>query len=69
MSLQDAHPEKEFPVNGVYRRDPDGALYLLVDGLTRPNRRVMYLSNSDAARKIWMRYEVSPGAVERPRLL
>ena len=72
MPLQDEDPKKELPFNGVYRRDRDGALHLLADNLTRPNglafspdERVMYVSNSDAARKIWMRYEVSTaGALE-----
>ena len=72
MPLQDDDPKKELPFNGVYRRDPDGALHLLVNHLTRPNglafspdERVMYIANSDAARKIWMRYEVSPdGALD-----
>jgi gluconolactonase len=62
---EDADPDKELPFNGVYRWS-DGALQLVVRDLTRPNgiafspdERFLYLSNSDPARKIWMRYEVN----------
>jgi gluconolactonase len=63
---QDQDPKKELPFNGVYRL-MNGKLELLLDDLTRPNglafspdEKVMYISNSDPQRKIWMRYEVAP---------
>jgi len=68
---QDEDPKKELPFNGVYRL-AKGKLELLLDNLTRPNglafspdEKVMYISNSDPQRKIWMRYDVtSEGRLE-----
>jgi len=70
---QDEDPAKELKFNGVYRRNPDGTLVLLTSELSRPNglafspdEKVLYVANSDAARKIWMRYEVKPDGTLGP---
>jgi gluconolactonase len=49
----DGSPDKEQPVNGVYRLRPDGGIDLLAADLPRPNgiafspdERVLYVSNS-----------------------
>lgn len=64
---QDNDPKKELNFNGVYRLAPDGKLHLLVRDMTRPNgialspdEKTIYIANSDAAKKIWMRYDVNP---------
>lgn len=61
---QDEDPKKELKFNGVFRL-AGGQLQLLIRELTRPNglafspdEKWLYVANSDAARKIWMRYEV-----------
>lgn len=61
---QDEDPRKELDFNGVFRLK-DGQVTLLFKDLRRPNglafspdENVMYLANSDAARKIWMRFDV-----------
>ena len=61
----DASPLKEQPVNGVYRRDPNGHV-ILIDGslsfpngiLLSPDGRTLYVSNSDPHRAIWMAYRL-----------
>jgi gluconolactonase len=65
LPKQDEDPAKELKFNGVYRLNPDGTLLLLTSELSRPNglafspdEKVLYVANSDPARKIWMRYEV-----------
>lgn len=62
---RDGDPAKELPFSGVYRL-ADGGLQLLHDGLSRPNglafspdEKVLYLANSDAARRVWMRFDVA----------
>ena len=77
LAGQDASPDKELAHNGVYRLDPDGALTLLVDDLTRPNgvilspdERTLYVANSDPARAIWRAYPVAAdGSLGEGRLL
>ena len=61
---EDQDPRKELPFNGIYRVK-DGNLQLLSTELTRPNgiafspdEKLLYVSNSDARRKVWMRFEV-----------
>jgi gluconolactonase len=61
----DQSPLKEQPVNGVYRRDPDGSITLIDGGLTFPNGvllspdgRTLYVSNSDPHHAIWMAYRL-----------
>lgn len=63
---QDDDPKKELPFNGIFRL-ADGKLQLLYKDLRRPNglafspdEKYLYVANSDAARKIWMRFEVAP---------
>jgi gluconolactonase len=58
-------PEKELPFNGVYRVTPEGDMSLLTADLTLPNglafspdEKILYISNSDPQRAIWMAYEV-----------
>ena len=77
LAGQDDSPEKEQPVNGVYRLDPDGTVALLIDDLTRPNgvvlspdERTLYVANSDPGRAIWMAYPLrDDGTVGAGRLL
>nr|WP_294237448.1 SMP-30/gluconolactonase/LRE family protein [uncultured Sphingomonas sp.] len=61
----DSSPLKEQPVNGVYRRRPDGRIDLIDGGLTRPNgiamspdERQLYVSVSDEAAPRIMVYDV-----------
>ena len=63
---EDLDPAKELPFNGVYRV-AGGKLQLVERAMTRPNgiafspdESYLYVSNSDHARKIWMRYRVEP---------
>lgn len=63
---QDEDPKKELKFNGIYRL-AEGKLQLLSTELTRPNglafspdEKYLYVANSDAKRKIWMRFEVTP---------
>ena len=65
LAKQDEDPVKELSFNGIYRLSPDGELELLEKGLTRPNglafspdEKILYVANSDPARKVWMAYEV-----------
>ncbi|MDX1546671.1 MAG: SMP-30/gluconolactonase/LRE family protein [Rhodothermales bacterium] len=58
-------PARELPFQGVYRRDPGGAVTLLTDSLTRPNgiafspdARTLYVANSDPEHAVWMAYDV-----------
>jgi gluconolactonase len=71
----DSDPSKELPYNGVYRF-ADGKLQLLIKDLTRPNGiafspdyKTLYVSNCDAARKVWMAYDVAAdGTVSNGRV-
>jgi len=63
---EDLDPAKELPFNGVYRV-ADRKLQLVERALRRPNgiafstdESYLFVSNSDPARKIWMRYRVQP---------
>ncbi|MCL4402786.1 MAG: SMP-30/gluconolactonase/LRE family protein [Acidobacteria bacterium] len=63
---EDQDPGKELKFNGVYRL-AGGKLQLLHSDLTRPNglafspdEKFLYVANSDAQRKIWMRFDVRP---------
>jgi gluconolactonase len=65
LAKQDDDPAKELKFNGVYRLTAAGKLEVLVRDLTRPNglafspdEKKLYVANSDAARKIWMVYDV-----------
>jgi gluconolactonase len=64
---QDDDAAKELPFNGVYRLTRAGKLELLVKDMTRPNglgfspgEKLLYLANSDPARKNWMVFDVRP---------
>jgi gluconolactonase len=67
-------PELRFA--GVYRRDGKGVLHLLTKELKFPNgiafspdEKILYVSNSDPDRAIWMAYDVkADGGVENGRL-
>ena len=57
---------KELAFQGIYRISPKGKLQLLNKELTRPNglafspdEKILYVSNSDPDKKIWMAYNVS----------
>ena len=66
FAKEDADPRKELKVNGVYRL-ASGSLRLVHAALGRPNghalspdEKHLYVANSDAQKKIWMRFEVRP---------
>ena len=66
LEKQDEDPGKEVAFNGVYRL-ADGKLTALTKELSRPNgialspdEKTLYVANSDANRRIWMRYGVMP---------
>ena len=61
----DASPLKEQPINGVYRRAPDGTISKVESGLTFPNGlafspegRTLYVSNSDPNFAVIRSYKV-----------
>ncbi len=69
-------PARELPFTGVYRRNPDGTVTLLVKDQSAPNGvalspdgKTLYVANSDPKRAVWMAYEmrdngtVGPGRV------
>jgi gluconolactonase len=63
---QDDDPAKELKFNGVFRYSK-GKLTAIIKDLTRPNgiafspdEKVLYISNSDEKKKVWMRYDVKP---------
>jgi gluconolactonase len=58
-------PAKELPFSGVFRLSPAGRLDLMTTELGAPNglafspdERVLYVSNADRARAVWMAYGV-----------
>jgi gluconolactonase len=65
LPQRDTDPEKELLFNGIYRLS-EGQLQLLCKDLNRPNglafspdEKYLYVSNSDSARKIWVRFDVA----------
>ena len=59
-------PTKEIPFQGVFRRNKDGAVDVLIDSLTRPNgialspdEKTLYVANSDPEWAVWMAYDIS----------
>ncbi len=69
-------PQKEIPFQGVYRRNLDGSIDLLVDSLTRPNgveltpdEKTLYVAVSDPERAYWMAYDLqSDGQLNNARI-
>ncbi len=69
-------PAKELEYQGVYRYTTEGELYLLTDELSRPNgigfspdRKNLYVANSDPDHAIWMVYDVrDDGMIENGRI-
>jgi gluconolactonase len=66
LPKEDQDPAKELSFNGVYRVS-GGKLQLLTKQLKRPNgiafspdEKYLYVGNSDASRRIWMRFVVKP---------
>lgn len=66
LPKQDDDPAKGLKFNGVYRL-AGGKLQLLNQDMTRPNglafspdEKLLYVANSDAKKKVWMRFEVKP---------
>jgi gluconolactonase len=58
-------PVKELPFSGVFRLATEGQVTLLTSELRAPNglafspdERVLYVSNADRARAVWMAYDV-----------
>lgn len=77
LPQQDEDPLKELDFNGIYRLDyATGDLELLNRDQTRPNGigfspdgSTAYVANSDAARKVWMAYDVNAsGGFENGRV-
>jgi len=72
---QDEDPKKELKFNGIYRVK-DKKLELLHKDMTRPNglafspdEKYLYVANSDPARKVWMRFEVTDkGGLANPQV-
>ena len=71
----DESPLKELPFNGIYRLGPSGELQLLSREQLRPNglafspdESTLYVANSDAARALWMAYDVGPGGLSNARV-
>ncbi len=67
LEKNNADPQKETPCNGVYRRQPDGTVTLLLDSLTFPNglafspdEKTLYVAVSDPKNAVIMAYEISP---------
>ncbi|MDE0123560.1 MAG: SMP-30/gluconolactonase/LRE family protein [Bryobacterales bacterium] len=64
---QEADPARELDYNGIYRLNYEtGELHLLSKDQTRPNGigfspdgSTAYVANSDAAKKLWMAYDVN----------
>jgi gluconolactonase len=61
----DDDPAKELPFNGVFKLS-DGKLDVIIKDLTRPNgiafspdEKILYVSNSDDNRRVWLRYDVA----------
>jgi gluconolactonase len=75
LPKQDDDPQKEIPFNGVYKMK-DGKVDAIIKDLTRPNgicfspdEKTLYVSNSDPARRIWMRYDIdASGNVSNGRI-
>jgi gluconolactonase len=73
---QDDDPAKELKFNGVFRF-ADGRVDAIVKDLGRPNgiafspdMHTMYVSNTEANRKVWMAYDVAAnGTVSNARVL
>jgi len=71
----DDDPAKELKFNGVFRY-ANGKLQAIVKDLSRPNgiafspdEKILYISNSDEKRRIWMRYDVNAdGTVSNGRV-
>jgi len=69
-------PRKEIGFNGVYRVSPQRVVTLLTRELNAPNgiafspdRKILYVGNSEAKRAIWMAYGVkSDGALDTGRI-
>jgi gluconolactonase len=67
-------PTKEIPFQGVYRVSAmDGSVTLLTSEVTRPNglafspdEKILYVSNSDPSKAIWMAFPVNADGTLRP---
>lgn len=74
LTAGDASSAKEQPVNGVYRRDPDGTIALIDGELTRPNgialsrdERRLFVSVSDEGAPRIMVYDLDARGTARDR--
>ncbi len=75
LPKEDQDPKKELAFNGIYRVKGK-ELQLLSSDLTRPNgiafspdEKILYVSNSDAQRKVWIRFDIRPdGTLEHERV-
>ncbi len=66
LAQGDDDPEKETPVNGVYKVNSDRVVSLLVDSITRPNgiglfpgEKKLLVANSDPAKAIWYVFNIN----------
>ncbi|PQA89777.1 gluconolactonase [Marinicaulis flavus] len=67
-------PMKRQPANGVYRRDPSGAVALLIDDLTFPNgiglspdEKTLYVAVSDPNNPVILRYDLTADDIPASR--
>lgn len=75
LTKQDDDPAKELPFNGVFRFSK-GKLQPIIKDLARPNGiafspdyKTLYISNSEANHRLWMRYDVNAdGTVSNGRV-
>jgi gluconolactonase len=69
-------PTRELDFEGVFRLAVDGSVSLLTSELSRPNgiafspdEKILYVSNSDPERAVWMAYDVlADGSLENGRV-
>lgn len=75
FELDENDPAKELPFQGVYRVNPNDAVQLLVDSLTKPNGlaffpdgKTLLVANSDPARARWYVYTFEQDSLRTGRV-
>jgi gluconolactonase len=65
LPRQDEDPEKDIAFNGVFKVS-GGNVEVIIKDLTRPNgiafspdEKTLYVANSDARQRVWMRYDIA----------
>ena len=71
----DNDPLREIPYNGLFRLDPDGTVSLVYGKLSRPNglafsrdESLLYVTNSDPEKNLWMVLERVDERYQNPRV-